>query len=295
MSLPDLAVAAIPGGLVIDDHRNSAARGGLLDRVRLLHVDRQRLLHHHGNVPRGARLHHPGVIERAGERRDGFGLHRVEHLREIGELTVRRDVISLPVTRHERRVGVEYRDTRASCRLRAALFRKPGNVAVRQSGYRKTERRILRRRGEFRANRQSLQLRNDSSCHRIRISERGVVEWSPCFFPDESSRGWRPLSRPPLRIAAADSKIDGVQIGVISYSLRQIPNLDVDTIIKVMSQLGLTEVELMSNHAERAAGAPAQRQELRAWRTSGVDGPLHARPAKSSPTPESISQSCAST
>ena len=72
-----------------------------------------------------------------------------------------------------------------------------------------------------------------------------------------------------LRIAAADSKIDGVQIGVISYSLRQIPNLDVDTIIKVMSQLGLTEVELMSNHAERAAGAPAQRQELRAWRTSG--------------------------
>jgi sugar phosphate isomerase/epimerase len=72
-----------------------------------------------------------------------------------------------------------------------------------------------------------------------------------------------------LRIAAADSKIAGVQIGVISYSLRQIPNLDVDTIIKVMSQLGLTEVELMSNHAERAAGAPAQRQELRAWRTSG--------------------------
>jgi hypothetical protein len=72
-----------------------------------------------------------------------------------------------------------------------------------------------------------------------------------------------------LRIAAADSKIHGVQIGVISYSLRQIPNLDVDTIIKVMSQLGLTEVELMSNHAERAAGAPAQRQELRAWRTSG--------------------------
>jgi sugar phosphate isomerase/epimerase len=68
---------------------------------------------------------------------------------------------------------------------------------------------------------------------------------------------------------AADSKIDGVQLGAISYSFRQIPNLDVDMIIKILSRIGLGEVELMSNHAERAAGAPAQRQELRAWRTSG--------------------------
>jgi sugar phosphate isomerase/epimerase len=71
-----------------------------------------------------------------------------------------------------------------------------------------------------------------------------------------------------LRLAAA-SKIDGVEIGIISYSLRQIPHLDVDTIVKTMTQLGLSEVELMANHAEAAAGAPAQRQELRAWRTSG--------------------------
>src|SRR4051812_41782259 len=68
---------------------------------------------------------------------------------------------------------------------------------------------------------------------------------------------------------AADSKIVGVQLGAISYSFRQIPNLDVDEIVKILSRLGLGEVELMSNHAERAAGAPAQRQELRAWRTSG--------------------------
>src|SRR5581483_2128072 len=56
---------------------------------------------------------------------------------------------------------------------------------------------------------------------------------------------------------------------VISYSFRQIPNLDVDRIVEIMRTIGLSEVELMSNHAERAAGAPAQRQELRAWRTSG--------------------------
>jgi sugar phosphate isomerase/epimerase len=76
-------------------------------------------------------------------------------------------------------------------------------------------------------------------------------------------------SVPLARALAADSKIDGVQLGAISYSFRQIPNLDVDAIVNILSRLGLGEVELMSNHAERAAGAPAQRQELRAWRTSG--------------------------
>jgi len=77
------------------------------------------------------------------------------------------------------------------------------------------------------------------------------------------------LAALPLAAAvAADSKIDGVQLGAISYSFRQIPNLDVDEIVKILSRIGLGEVELMSNHAERAAGAPAQRQELRGWRTS---------------------------
>jgi len=77
------------------------------------------------------------------------------------------------------------------------------------------------------------------------------------------------LAALPLAAAvAADSKIDGVQLGAISYSFRQVPNLDVDEIVRILSRIGLGEVELMSNHAERAAGAPAQRQELRGWRTS---------------------------
>ena len=74
---------------------------------------------------------------------------------------------------------------------------------------------------------------------------------------------------PFVRTVAADSKIEGVQLGAISYSFRQIPNVDVDAIVKILSRLELGEVELMSNHAERAAGAPVQRQELRTWRTSG--------------------------
>jgi sugar phosphate isomerase/epimerase len=77
------------------------------------------------------------------------------------------------------------------------------------------------------------------------------------------------LAALPLGALAADSKVDGVQLGAISYSFRQIPNLDVDAIVNILSRIGLGEVELMSNHAERAAGAPAQRQELRTWRTSG--------------------------
>jgi sugar phosphate isomerase/epimerase len=58
--------------------------------------------------------------------------------------------------------------------------------------------------------------------------------------------------------AAPNSKIDGVQIGVISYSFRQMPAQSIDDIIKYMTQIGLSEVELMSNHAESDAGAPAE-------------------------------------
>jgi sugar phosphate isomerase/epimerase len=55
--------------------------------------------------------------------------------------------------------------------------------------------------------------------------------------------------------AAANSKINGVQIGAITYSYRAIP--DAHAIVKAMAQLGLSEVELMSNHAEQLAGAPS--------------------------------------
>jgi len=73
--------------------------------------------------------------------------------------------------------------------------------------------------------------------------------------------------------AAANSKIDGVQIGVISYSFRDLP---VSQIIPAMVKIGLSEVELMSNHAEALAGAPAggargddaARKALNEWRAS---------------------------
>jgi len=62
-------------------------------------------------------------------------------------------------------------------------------------------------------------------------------------------------SVPMAGSAAISSKFHGVQIGAITYSFRSIS--DVEEIIRAMVKLGLSEVELMSNHAELLAGAPA--------------------------------------
>lgn len=54
-------------------------------------------------------------------------------------------------------------------------------------------------------------------------------------------------------LAAPNSKIDGVQIGVITYSFRGMPAADM---IPAMLKIGLSEVELMSGDAE-ALGTPS--------------------------------------
>src|SRR5579884_3260358 len=51
-----------------------------------------------------------------------------------------------------------------------------------------------------------------------------------------------------------DSRIHGVQIGLMSYSFRE---LAVDDIIPSMLRIGLSEVELMSTDAEALAGLTA--------------------------------------
>jgi len=75
-------------------------------------------------------------------------------------------------------------------------------------------------------------------------------------------------------LASINSKIDGVQIGVQSYSFR---DLSFDDALKAMVADGLGECELFGNHIE--GGHPdqkpmgfdetkEQREELRKWRTS---------------------------
>jgi sugar phosphate isomerase/epimerase len=86
-------------------------------------------------------------------------------------------------------------------------------------------------------------------------SNDGVMVYSRREF------GKLTLAGLPLSLALAqtrariDSRVRGVLIGAQSYSFRSIPNAE--DIIKAMVKIGLGEVELMSNHAEALAGAPA--------------------------------------
>ena len=61
---------------------------------------------------------------------------------------------------------------------------------------------------------------------------------------------------PVWAFAQINSRINGVQIGAITYSFRSMSAPD---IIKAYVDIGLGEMELMSNHAEQLAGSPAGR------------------------------------
>jgi sugar phosphate isomerase/epimerase len=60
-------------------------------------------------------------------------------------------------------------------------------------------------------------------------------------------------SLPLPALADVNSRINGVQIGAITYSFRSMP---AGEIVKAFVDIGLGEMELMSNHAEELAGAP---------------------------------------
>lgn len=53
------------------------------------------------------------------------------------------------------------------------------------------------------------------------------------------------------------SKFGGVQIGAITYSFNRIASPDPAAILRAYVEIGLGEAELMSNHCEALAGAPA--------------------------------------
>jgi sugar phosphate isomerase/epimerase len=73
------------------------------------------------------------------------------------------------------------------------------------------------------------------------------------------------------RAFAADSKINGVQIGAITYSFNSIA-ANPNDIIAAFKQIGLTEVELMSNHAEALAGLPPMPNFGRGRGATGAGG-----------------------
>lgn len=76
-------------------------------------------------------------------------------------------------------------------------------------------------------------------------------------------RDWGKIALASLPLSRAfgakmiDSKFGGVQIGAITYSFNRIASPDPEAIIKAYVEIGLGEAELMSNHCEALAGAPA--------------------------------------
>ena len=75
-----------------------------------------------------------------------------------------------------------------------------------------------------------------------------------------------------------NSKVDGVQLGAITYSFNRIASPDPEAIIRAYVEIGLGEAELMSNHCEALAGAPAM--------------PAFVRPGgkRQPPTPEQMEE-----
>jgi sugar phosphate isomerase/epimerase len=76
---------------------------------------------------------------------------------------------------------------------------------------------------------------------------------------------------PAAALAAINSRIGGVEIGVITYSFRGMP---VAAMVPAMVKIGLGEVELMSYDAETLAGAPANASKQ--WRASVKPEAFHA-------------------
>ena len=92
----------------------------------------------------------------------------------------------------------------------------------------------------------------------------------------------------PLQRATAatriDSKVNGVQLGAITYSFNRIAAPDPQAIIRAYTEIGLGEAELMSNHCEALAGAPAM---------PAFQRPAGPRPAPGAPRPQATPEQIA--
>ena len=107
---PDRGMIRVPRRLVVDEDLDVAALGRLLDASRVGGADRQRLLHHHRNMPRGRCFDDHRMIERAGERRDRLRRRVFDHRLEIGEEEAVGQVVQLRVFLLERYVRLEDAD-----------------------------------------------------------------------------------------------------------------------------------------------------------------------------------------
>jgi len=72
-----------------------------------------------------------------------------------------------------------------------------------------------------------------------------------------------------------NSIIRGVRVGAITYSFNSIASHPED-IIKAFADIGIGEMELMSNHCEALAGAPSGRADRASWRSAATEATFGA-------------------
>jgi sugar phosphate isomerase/epimerase len=66
-----------------------------------------------------------------------------------------------------------------------------------------------------------------------------------------------------------NSKFNGVQIGVITYSYRELPDKSLPAILNYAVKSGINSIELMGNEVERYLGIPQEDKDaIRQWRTT---------------------------
>ena len=63
-----------------------------------------------------------------------------------------------------------------------------------------------------------------------------------------------------------NSKFGGVQIGNITYSFRSMPDQTIEGMLNYTLQAGINSIELISGPAEKYAGMPQGRDEIRQWK-----------------------------
>ncbi len=79
----------------------------------------------------------------------------------------------------------------------------------------------------------------------------------------------------------ANTRFNGVQIGVITYSYRTLT--DPNVILKTIQEEGINEIELMSNHVEAFLGAPSGRAAGAGGGGRGPGGPGPGGPGAGAP------------
>ena len=127
------AIAAVPGGFVIDEDVDVSAFRGGLHGVGVFVAHGERLFHHDGNFVIGAGFDDVAVVECVGVDEDGLRLGLVEHVLYVGEEKVWRETVFLRGEFGEFYVGFSDAD---DLDVGAALVgpEKAADVAVNEPG-----------------------------------------------------------------------------------------------------------------------------------------------------------------